>query len=193
VKIIVGLGNPGERYEGTRHNVGWRAVDEVARRHQVALTTVKFQALFGSGRLGDETVALLKPVTFMNDSGAAVQEATSFYNCPLDGVLVICDDINLPPGTLRARQEGSAGGHRGLLSIEERLGTQEYARLRIGIGRGLMEDQREYVLSRFAKEEEEIIAAAIRRAADAVECWRTRGIEACMNEFNVAGADKNGK
>ena len=189
MKIIVGLGNPGERYEGTRHNVGWRAVDEVARRHQVALTTVKFQALFGSGRLGDETVALLKPVTFMNDSGAAVQEATSFYNCPLDGVLVICDDINLPPGTLRARQEGSAGGHRGLLSIEERLGTQEYARLRIGIGRGLMEDQREYVLSRFAKEEEEIIAAAIRRAADAVECWRTRGIEACMNEFNV-GADK---
>lgn len=190
MKIIVGLGNPGERYEGTRHNVGWRVVDEVARRQQIGLTTVKFEAFFGSARLGGETVILLKPLTFMNDSGAAVQAAMSFYNCPLGDVLVICDEINLPPGTLRVRRGGSAGGHRGLLSIEERLATQDYARLRIGVGRGLMEDQREHVLSRFTKDEEPVIEAAIRRAADAVECWRTRGIETCMNEFNVAGEEK---
>ena len=185
MKIIVGLGNPGERYAQTRHNIGWMVVDEAARRNDVALTTVKFEAFFGSGRLGDETVAFLKPLTYMNDSGASVQAAANFFNCPAQELLVICDDINLPPGTLRVRRGGSAGGHRGLASIEERLGTQEYSRLRIGVGRGLLEDQREHVLSRFAREEMEVIAAAIRRAADAVECWRTRDIEACMNEFNA--------
>ena len=189
MKIIVGLGNPGERYEGTRHNIGWRVVDEVARRHQIGLTTVKFEAFFGSGRVGDETVALLKPLTFMNDSGAAVQAAVNFYNCPHEDLLVICDDIALPPGTLRARRGGSAGGHRGLLSIEQRLGTQEYPRLRVGIGRGLMEDQREHVLARFTKEEEPIVGAAVQRAAEAVERWRTQGIETCMNEFNAADGD----
>ena len=185
MKIIVGLGNPGERYDNTRHNAGWEAVDELARRHQIAVTTGKFQGLFGSGRVGEHVVVMLKPVTFMNDSGSAVQALTSFYNCPQEDLLVICDDINLPLGKLRVRRAGSSGGHRGLLSVEERLGSQEYPRLRIGIGRGATEDQRAHVLSRFTKEEEAVIVAAIRCAADAAERWLAQGIETCMNEFNV--------
>jgi PTH1 family peptidyl-tRNA hydrolase len=160
-------------------------VDELAQRLKISVTTGKFEGLFGSGRLGEETVAFLKPLTFMNDSGMAVQAAVSFYNCSLEDILVVCDDINLPLGRLRVRREGSAGGHRGLGSIEERLGSQAYPRLRVGIGRGAMEDQREHVLSRFTKEEEEVVAAAVRRAADAVQRWLTHGIEACMNEFNA--------
>jgi PTH1 family peptidyl-tRNA hydrolase len=185
VKIIVGLGNPGERYANTRHNAGWEVVDELAQRHRIALTTAKFEGLFGSGRIGEQAVALLKPLTFMNDSGWAVQAARSFYDCPQDELLVVCDDINLPLGRLRVRRSGSAGGHRGLLSIEEQLGSQAYPRLRIGIGRGEAPDQKAHVLSRFTKEQEETIVAAIRRAADAVERWLTHGIETCMNEFNV--------
>lgn len=170
---------------GTRHNIGWRVVDELARRLGIALTTEKFRALFGSGRISDDTVVLLKPLTFMNDSGLAVQEAVGFYNCPIQNILVICDDIALPLGQIRVRRRGSSGGHRGLTSIAERLGSTEYPRLRIGIGRGPMEDQREHVLSCFTMEEEAIIVPAILRAADAAECWLTRGIEACMNEYNA--------
>ncbi len=185
MKIIVGLGNPGERHEGTRHNIGWVLVDEIARRHGIALMTIKFHSFFGSGRIGDMSAALLKPTTYMNDSGLAVSAAVNFYNCALDDLLVICDDIALPPGVLRLRREGGTGGHRGLASVEEQLGTDVYPRLRLGIGRGPMDDQREYVLSRFTKEDEAAIKPAVVRGADAVECWTKEGIEACMNRYNA--------
>jgi PTH1 family peptidyl-tRNA hydrolase len=183
VKLIVGLGNPGARYESTRHNLGFRVVDELGSRWSITTGQEKFHGWFGTGVIHDQPVVLLKPTTFMNRSGQAVQPAGRFYRLELEDLLVISDDLALPVGRLRMRRGGSAGGHLGLSDIIERLGSESFARLRIGIGEAIG-DPAVYVLETFSPEEADVIASVIRRAADAVEGWITEGPEATMNRFN---------
>lgn len=182
MKLIVGLGNPGVRYRGTRHNLGFEVVEALARRRGVAFAKSRAEALVAEAP-GDPLVVLAKPLTYMNRSGAAVRALVEAYQLPLPDLLVVADDVNLPVGHVRARARGSAGGHHGLESIIEALGTEEFARLRIGVGReeGPLED---YVLARFTREERELIGDAIARAADAVELFVAEGIDRVMNVYN---------
>jgi len=184
VRLIVGLGNPGTRYAMTRHNVGFRVVDELGQRHGIELNREKFHAWFGRGTILEEDVVLLKPTTFMNRSGQAVQAAGRFYRLELADLLVLSDDHALPLGRLRLRGAGSAGGHNGLQDVIDRLGSNRFARLRLGIDPPVG-DAVSYVLARFGEQEETVVAAACRRAADAVECWLVQGLEAAMNRFNA--------
>jgi len=184
VKLIVGLGNPGREYRGTRHSIGFAATDILARRHGIHVRSRRNKALVGEGMIAGEKVILAKPLTFMNLSGTAV--AGLLRRCRLDfsDIVVISDDVNLPLGRLRIRAGGSSGGHKGLDSIIHNLGTTDFARVRIGIGssRGDIVD---YVLSRFHRSERETAREATRRAADAVEAILAAGIEEAMNRFNA--------
>ncbi len=183
MKLIVGLGNPGPRYAGTRHNVGFDVVDLLASRWGVGMQSEKFHAWFGLGETGGERVALLKPTTYMNRSGQAVLAAGKFYKLELPDMLVIVDDHALPLGRLRMRKDGSAGSHNGLQDIVDRLGSENWCRLRIGIGESVG-DPKDYVLSRFAEPEEAVIRVARARAADAIECWIKNGPDLAMTKFN---------
>jgi PTH1 family peptidyl-tRNA hydrolase len=185
VKLIVGLGNPGKEYERTRHNVGFRAVDLLAGRWRIDMLSEKFHAWFGSGAIRDERVVLLKPTTFMNRSGQAVQAAGKFYQLELADLLVVSDDVALDLGRLRIRKQGSAGGHNGLSDIIRRIGSDEFCRIRIGIGDAPGAVRSSHVLGRFVPEEEEIVEPAIVRCADAVETWLSEGADTAMNRFNV--------
>lgn len=184
VSLIVGLGNPGRRYEGTRHNVGFEVVDLVARRH--ALTWSPWRnAEVADWRRPEGRVLLVKPQTFMNLSGEAVSATMAFYKVDLADVLIVCDDVNLPVGTLRARPSGSSGGNNGLKSVEAHLGTMDYARLRIGVGRGESErDLADHVLSRFTPEEMPGMHEAVTRAAEAIEMWIAEDTARVMNAYN---------
>lgn len=184
MKLIVGLGNPGAEYVRTRHNVGFRVVDALAARWEIDLGSRKFHARFGKGAIRGEPAALLEPQTYMNRSGLSVLEARQFYQLGLADLLVISDDLALDVGRLRIRKGGSAGGHNGLADIIGRLGSEDYARLRIGIGR-VAGSQTPHVLGAFAAEEEPLIDEAVKRAADAVECWVAEGPDAAMNKFNL--------
>ena len=186
MRLIVGLGNPGTRYEGTRHNIGFAVVELLGARWEVGLTREKFGARFGEGRFAGHRVVLLQPLTYMNLSGKVVMSAGRFYKLELEDLLVISDDMDLPVGRLRLRGEGGCGGHKGLVDIEHRLGTQAYARLRIGIGRDESEepDAVDWVLTRFAEGDGELVAETNRRAAEAVECWIREGLDAAMTRFN---------
>ncbi len=182
--LIVGLGNPGARYAGTRHNVGFETIDLLARRHNVSFAR-KFKGEYAIVQMSGEQVVLLKPMTFMNDSGEPVAEAMHGFKLDPAQVLVVHDDMDLALGKLRLRPRGSSGGHRGVESVIKHLGTTEFPRLKIGIGRppaGM--DPVEYVLSRFTPEERAIIDQTIARAADAVEFLTTHSIEETMNRFN---------
>ncbi|MCK4660658.1 MAG: aminoacyl-tRNA hydrolase [Phycisphaerae bacterium] len=184
MKLIVGLGNPGSKYAGTRHNVGFRVIDELAARWGIDTRQEKFHAWFGKGVIREEPAVLLKPTTFMNRSGQAVLAAGRFYRLEVGDLVVVGDDLALPPGRLRLRAAGSAGSHRGLQDIISRVGTCEFARLRIGIGSAIG-DAAGYVLSPFAASEEAIIQRVIPQAADAIECWITSGPEETMNRYNA--------
>jgi PTH1 family peptidyl-tRNA hydrolase len=185
VKLIVGLGNPGAKYRQTRHNVGFAALDELARRHRVEFESAPAEAMMAKVRSFAEPVLVAKPLTFMNLSGYAVGDLLRYFRIDVADLFVIVDDANLPLARLRARARGSDGGHNGLKSIIAQLGTQEFARLRIGVGRGHAErDLADHVLSRFDPEEQEEITAAIARAADAAEVFVTDGIAQVMNRFN---------
>ena len=187
MKLVAGLGNPGEPYRGTRHNVGFEVVDALARRQGLGFETAPADAVQAKWRRPDGLVILMKPLTFMNRSGIAVGELARFYKVAAPDLLVVCDDVNLPLGRLRARATGTEGGHNGLRSIAESLGTIDYARLRIGVGRGdAVRDLADHVLARFEAEEGPGIDAAIARAADAVEAWLSDGLPAVMNAFNRA-------
>jgi peptidyl-tRNA hydrolase, PTH1 family len=187
MKLIVGLGNPGEKYRGTRHNVGFEVLDLLARRAHVGFDTAPVEAVQAKWRRPDEVVLLVKPLTFMNLSGAAVAELARFYKIEVPDLLVISDDVNLPLGRLRARATGSEGGHNGLRSIAESLGTIDYSRLRIGVGRGDMRrDLADHVLARFAPDELPGIEGAIARGADAAEMWISEGLAKMMNMYNRA-------
>jgi len=182
MKIVVGLGNPGRQYERTRHNVGFQVLDILAERYGVVFAPHKFQCLAAQVRVGVEKALLVKPLTYMNLSGQAVAPLVRFYKVPLEDLLVVYDDMDLPLGALRMRPKGGAGGHKGMKSVIQHLGSQDFPRLRVGIGRppGRM-DPVDYVLSRFSAQEEEVMQIVRERAADAIEKWLREGIEAAMN------------
>jgi PTH1 family peptidyl-tRNA hydrolase len=186
VKLVAGLGNPGDRYRGTRHNVGFEVADLLARRHGLAFEVAPAQAVAARWRRPEaDGVWIVKPLTLMNLSGEAVGALVRYYRIALPDVLIVCDDVNLPLGKLRARAGGTEGGHNGLRSIAQHLGTIEYARLRVGVGRG--DDRRDladHVLARFEPDEGPGIELAIARAAEAVELWVDAGLERMMNTFN---------
>jgi PTH1 family peptidyl-tRNA hydrolase len=187
MKLIVGLGNPGPKYAGTRHNVGFEVLDAVARRHGLTFDAAPADALMARWRtpLAEGGVLLVKPLTFMNRSGIAVGELARYFRVDTPDLLVIVDEVALEIGRLRARGRGSAGGHNGLKSVAEHLGTDEYSRLRIGVGRGNEQrDLADHVLARFEADEQPVIAEAIARATDAVETFIESGIESVMNTFN---------
>jgi PTH1 family peptidyl-tRNA hydrolase len=190
MKVVVGLGNPGRKYEGTRHNVGFQLVAELARRHGARSPKTKFEAEIAEIQLGSERVLLVAPQTFMNASGRSVRPLADFYQLELSNLLVVCDDIALPLGRIRVRKSGSSGGQKGLENILQQLGTQEVARLRIGVDAPPPQmDAADYVLSKFGKREVEDVDAALMRAADAVEAWVIDGLVAAMNRFNPPGPD----
>lgn len=184
MKVVVGIGNPGSRYEGTRHNLGFCVVDHLAARHSIAVSRRRFDALAGDGLACGQRVVLVKPQTFVNLSGSAVAPLLRWHRCPLDDLMVVCDDLNLELGRLRIRRQGSSGGHNGLASIIECLGTDGFARVRIGIGQGRGPDPVAHVLGRFEPDEEPVAEQAIDAAADAAETWLSEGIGAAMNAFN---------
>ena len=185
MKLVVGLGNPGRRYEGTRHNVGYAILAELARKFGTTSPKTRFHGEVVEADLAGQRALLLSPTTFMNLSGVSVQEAKSFYKVLDEDLLVLCDDLSLPVGKLRFRSRGSSGGHKGLEDIVQRLAGEEFARLRVGIGAvpdGW--DGADYVLSKFGKEELPLIEQAVGLAADAVAAWAREGIEFCMNQYN---------
>ena len=192
MKLVAGLGNvPQTQYRGTRHNVGFEVVELLARRHGVAFETGPARALQARWRasaplaLMNDDVLLVKPLTLMNLSGEAVGALQRYYKVALHEVLIVCDDVNLPLGRLRARATGSEGGHNGLRSIAEQLGTIDYARLRIGVGRGdLRRDLADHVLARFEPDEVPGMTDAVARAADAIETWVADGLARVMNTYN---------
>ena len=187
MKLVVGLGNPGAKYHDTRHNVGFRVIDALARRWSVDQWREQHQALVAKVRQGDEPVLVAKPMTFMNLSGDAVAGLAGFYKVAVPDVLVVLDEVALPLGRLRAGRGGSHGGHNGLKSVIARLGTSDVPRLRIGVGRG--DGRREladHVLGTFAAEERDEVEAAVLRAAEAAVMFVTDGIERVMNVFNAA-------
>lgn len=184
MKLIVGLGNPGPRYQGTRHNIGFATIDELARRAGVTLESAPADALVARCRRPDETVLLAKPMTFMNESGRAVGELLRYFKIDAGDVLIVVDEVQLPLGRLRARVRGSAGGHNGLKSVIAHLG-EDFSRLRIGVGRGdSRRDMADHVLARFESDEAEEVERMITRAADAAETFITSGIGAVMNAYN---------
>ena len=194
MKLVAGLGNPGPRYVQTRHNVGYLVVDELARRWGVSAEKYerRYEALVGQGQVAGQRVLLLKPQTYMNLSGGSVLAVRQFYKLGLADLLVVCDDLDLPVGRIRLRASGSGGGQKGLENILLRLASNDVPRLRIGIGRVDKSVTTEYVLTRFAPAERERIDEAIATAADAVECWLDKGIEAAMNRFNPKHGGKPG-
>lgn len=183
MKLIVGLGNAGPEYKATRHNVGFEVVDAVAVRHSVDVSGEKFHGWFGQGKVSGERVALLKPTTLMNRSGRAVLAAGRFFKIELSDLLVIVDDFALPLGRLRMRESGSAGGHNGLQDIIDTLSSEQWSRLRVGIGDALG-GATSHVLGKFTKREQARVARIVQRAADAVECWVSAGPVAAMTRFN---------
>jgi PTH1 family peptidyl-tRNA hydrolase len=185
MKLVVGLGNPGGQYAGTRHNVGFEVVAELARRWQADPPQRKFQSEVRSALWHEQRVLLVAPQTFMNASGEAIQPLVSFWKIPPEDMCIVCDDMDLPLGLLRWRAGGSSGGQKGLASILGRLGTEKIPRLRLGVGRPEgARDSSSWVLSRFPAQESESAVRMIQRAADSVESWISRGLPDTMNQFN---------
>ena len=184
--LIVGLGNPGRQYEATRHNMGFDVIDKLVEEYQIPQGGVKFNAMYGKGIIGGQPALLMKPLSYMNLSGGPVREMANYFKIdPESELIVIQDDIDLDPGQLRIRKQGSAGGHNGLKDIIGRLGTQKFMRVKIGVGakpKGW--DLADHVLGRFSTEERKLVDEAIQQAADAVEKIITDGPDAAMNEYN---------
>lgn len=185
--LIAGLGNPGRQYEGTRHNMGFDVIDCLIEKHGIPQSGVKFNAMFGKGIIGGERVVLMKPLSFMNLSGGPVQETANYFKIdPETEIIVIYDDIDLEPGQLRIRKKGSAGGHNGIKDIIRRLGTDNFLRIKVGVGAKPKDwDLADHVLGRFADSERKLVDEAIVRAADAVEMILANGADAAMNRYNV--------
>ena len=184
LKLVVGLGNPGSKYEGTRHNIGFEAVDRLAAIGSGARFSRKFEGLLAESEVDFRRVLLLKPETFMNLSGRSVAQVIQFYKMSPADLLVVCDDLNLPLGKLRLRAGGSDGGQRGLRDITSHLGTEAYARLRLGIGDRGPIDASDFVLSRFRPTERPVIDDALIDVSQAVSVWAAQGLPAAMNRFN---------
>jgi PTH1 family peptidyl-tRNA hydrolase len=183
MKVIVGLGNPGRKYRDTRHNIGFRILEEIAGRFSIEKEESRFDAIIGHIRIDGEKVLLVKPLTYMNRSGKTVQPLVRWYKLDLNDLIVIYDDMDLSPGALRLRAQGGSGGHKGMTSIIQRLGSREFARIRIGIGRPDNEAI-DWVLGKFSPTEQKLMEEVISQAAAAVECWVKQGIDRAMNEYN---------
>ncbi len=183
MKLIVGLGNIGKEYENTRHNIGFMVADAVAKKHEVSFSKEERDALVAEFRAEGEKILIIKPTTYMNDSGVAVGQFARFYNIAPEDIAVIHDDMDLPIGFLRIRPNGSSGGHNGIKSVQSHLGTDKFVRFRIGIGHPVHEKQvvLDYVLTKFNAEEQKIMAETIPTAADA---WITDELEKVMNKYN---------
>lgn len=185
MKIIVGLGNPTREYEGTRHNVGFSVIYAISDKYNIKVDTKKHKALIGKGIIEGEKVILAMPQTYMNLSGESVRELLDYYKCDNEDVIVIYDDISLDVGKLRIRAKGSAGGHNGIKSIISHLGTQEFPRIKVGVGeKPARMDLADYVLGRFSKEEQPLIRESVDKASDAVALMLREDISAAMNKFN---------
>ncbi|MED0962829.1 aminoacyl-tRNA hydrolase [Bacillus paramycoides] len=185
MKLIVGLGNPGREYELTRHNIGFMAIDELAKRWNISLNEQKFKGLFGAGFVNGEKIILLKPLTYMNLSGESIRPLMDYYKIDVEDFIVMYDDLDIPVGKLRLRMKGSAGGHNGVKSTISHLGTQEFQRIRMGIDRpknGMKVV--DYVLGRFTSEEISGVNQSIEKAADACEEWLNKPFLQIMNTFN---------
>ena len=194
-KIVVGLGNPGRQYGETRHNVGYMVLAELVKRVSFDKPRNQFHAEAWDAKIGEKNVLLLCPTTFMNLSGTAVSEAIRFYKLnPETDLLVVCDDLDLPLGKLRIRESAGSGGQKGLKDVAAKLGTQNFARIRIGIGRPSSTDQVvDFVLTPFRKDEKDEIDLAIQNAADAARLWVERGAQEAMNRYNVAEKNRTKK
>ena len=184
--LLVGLGNPGDKYENTRHNAGYMVVDEIGNRKKIPIQKLKYKALTNTTELGGQKVLVMKPVTYMNLSGEAVRQAADFYKIPAERILVISDDTALAIGKLRIRKNGSAGGHNGLKSIIQQLGTDQFPRLRVGVGEKPHPDYdlAAWVLGHFTGQDKKDMDASVSRAADAVECLLSQGLDRAMNRYN---------
>ncbi len=187
--LIVGLGNPGLQYAKTRHNAGWFVIDELARRHNIDLVKKNADYKVGLSIVGEQKVALVKPQTFMNLSGRAVASLKHFHKVELSQILVISDDLNLALGKIRLRAGGSDGGHNGLKSVAQMLGSQEYARLRFGVGEPPREERVEtgtanFVLRPFSRADWPVVEATTARATDAIEWWLQHDLAGAMSRFN---------
>jgi peptidyl-tRNA hydrolase, PTH1 family len=185
MKLVVGLGNPGRKYEGTRHNVGYMVLAALTHRGGNPRAKAAFQGETSEVTVGSQRLLLVWPHTYMNRSGASVLAARDFYKLTNEELLIVCDDLNLPLAKLRIRAAGSAGGQKGLADVIRVLGTEELPRLRIGIGPAPANwDAADYVLGKFTRQEMPMIEEAAMRGAEAVESWAVRGMQACMNEYN---------
>lgn len=184
--LVVGLGNPGKQYEATRHNMGFDTIDVLVERHKIPQGGVKFNAMYGSGFIGGEKVIFMKPLSFMNLSGGPVQEMAAYFKInPERELIIIQDDIDLEPGQLRIRKQGSAGGHNGIKDIIRQLGTEKFLRIKVGVGakpKGW--DLADHVLGRFSTEDRKLVDEAIEKAAKAVDIMISQGADAAMNEYN---------
>ncbi len=184
--VIVGLGNPGKKYEKTRHNMGFSAIDKLAEKHDIKVNKLKHKALVGDGFISGRKALLVKPQTYMNLSGESVREIVSYYDVTLDNLIVIYDDFDLETGVIRIRKKGSAGSHNGMKSIIEQIQSKDFPRIRIGIGKsGEGSEWKDFVLGKTSKQDEKVIEDAVKRTADAVGCILEKGIDEAMNEYNV--------
>lgn len=185
MKLIVGLGNPGTQYANTRHNAGFMAIDRLATRHGLSGARMKFHAGVLEGPIAGDKCVLMQPTTYMNRSGLAVAEAVRFYKLELTDLMILVDEVALPVGRIRMRASGSAGGHNGLIDVEQKLSARDYPRLRIGIDPPGRIPQVDYVLGRFTSEQRDQLDPTLDRAADAVECWIRDGIGKAMSLYNA--------
>ena len=192
MKLVIGLGNPGSKYQTTRHNCGFLAIDEIAASQDIPLNLKGFDACFGKGRIGDIAVLLVKPMTFMNISGSAVRKIVDYFKVDIPDVIVIHDDIDLPFRTIRLKAGGGHAGHKGLISIIDSLASTEFIRVRIGIGRPFDKSTVErYVLEQFAEDEMKLLPHIMKTASEAVTIIATSGVQAAMNHYNEKSANNS--
>ena len=185
MQVLVGLGNPGIKYAATRHNFGYKAVERVASAYNIPMTNQKFSAIYGEGKIAGEKVILLKPLTFMNDSGRSVAACLNFFQLPLSNLLVFYDDIDLPVGRIRIRPQGSAGGHNGIKSLIAHLHSEEFSRVRLGVGpQPVGIDSAEHVLKSFKPQEREIAERVLIETPEVAQIWIREGYEVAMNRYN---------
>lgn len=194
--VIAGLGNPGKKYENTRHNMGFLVVDRIAEKNGIKINKIKHRALVGDGIISGQKVLLVKPQTYMNLSGESLREIAAYYDVALKDMLVIYDDFDLEAGTLRIRKKGSSGSHNGMKSVIYQLQSENFPRIRIGIGKSGGQDWKDFVIGKVSRRDRELIESAVDRAADAVACILEKGIDIAMNQYNVkaisSGKDKSG-
>lgn len=188
--VIAGLGNPGRKYENTRHNMGFITVDKLAEKHGIGIDKLKFKALVGEGRIAGQKVFLVKPQTFMNLSGESIREIMNFYKLPLEKLIVIYDDIDISIGSLRIRKFGSAGTHNGMKSIVYQLQSDRFPRIRMGIGNHIKGDLADFVTGGFSKDEVSILEETVLKAVMAIECMMESGIDLAMNQYNTKKRSK---